>query len=127
MTFSYSKTIESTSTFEQTTGIKVGVDVSVSVKVPFVESTDVTVSTEVSHDWTYGGDNSVSYTFEADSPLTVPAGKTYQAEALCKQSQMTIPYTGVVYYVDTSVTKSVTGTYTGVDLYQLETTISVIA
>ena len=127
MSFEFTKSVSTTSTFTQTTGVTVGVSVSAKVDIPFVGDSEVEVSTEVSQDWEYGSENQVAFTFEADSPLVVPAGAVYEAIATCKQTQMDIPYTGIVYYVGTSVTKTVSGTYTGVDLYELETTISVLA
>ena len=53
----------------------------------------------------------------------MPAGKIYEGEATVKSTQMTIPYTGKVYFKGTTVTKEISGTYRGVDLYYLSQTI----
>ena len=79
----------------------------------------MSVSAETSHNWSYGKENSETSSFTGNTPVNVPAGKVYEGVATVKSTQMNIPYTGIVYFKDTTVTKKISGVYQGVDLYYL--------
>jgi len=63
MTFSFSKSIGKSNTFEQSTGVEIGASVGIEVKIPFVGATSITISASTSKSWTYGGDNHEEETF----------------------------------------------------------------
>lgn len=119
MSFEFSRTLSHTNTFSHEHGFSVGVTVGVTAKIPFVGSTSIEVSAETSHNWSYGTENSKETTFSVSTPLTVPAGRVYEATATVKQTRMTIPYIGYVHFAETTLTKKITGTYEGVDFYYL--------
>lgn len=106
--------------FSHEHGFSVGVDVEVKAQIPFVGESGVTVSSETSHNWAYGSQNTIETTFTVDTPVVVPPGKVYKATATVKNTQMNIPYIGRVHFQDTPVVQLVYGTYRGVDFYQLE-------
>lgn len=122
VSFSFTKSITHANTFTHSTGFEVGLTVGVEANIPFVGSTDIEVSTSTSQNWEYGSENSETSEFTAESPLTVPPGKVYKATATVKQTKMTIPYIGYVHFEGTTLTKTVTGTYEGVDYYEMTQT-----
>lgn len=77
MSFSFSKTVSSSNTFSHTSGRTV--DASVSVKASFADivENEVTLSVQKTEEWTYGGSNTRTYSFEATNSINVPAGKIY--------------------------------------------------
>jgi hypothetical protein len=82
------------------------------------------VSGSTTNKWTYGSTNSVENSFQANSAINVPAGKVLQAVATTKQAKVNIPYTGRVHFADTVVTKTISGTYEGVNFYYLTQSIT---
>ena len=105
MTFEFSKEISHSNTFSHEHGFEVGVSVTAKAKIPFVAESEVEVSASTSHNWGYGEENSESTSFTTSSPVSVPGGKVYEGVATIKSTKMTIPYTGLVYFEGTPVTK----------------------
>lgn len=117
--FSFTQSITHSNTFSHSHGFEVGVSVTVEAGLPFVAKSEVEVSASTSHNWEYGSENSETSEFSAESPVTVPPGKVYKATATVKQTRMTIPYEGYVHFAGSPVTKYITGTYEGVQYYDM--------
>jgi len=95
---SFSQELTDESNFSQTKGVTITAGIETEAKIPFIGGATLSLSTEVSKSWSYGGSNSVSKTWAAEVPVEVPAGKVYNATIYATSSAMNIPYTGTAYF-----------------------------
>jgi len=114
------------SSWSQKDGIKVGVKVSMKAKIPFVGESGIDVSTEYSHEWTSGTEETKTQTFSATLPLVVPAKSRCTARVTFHESKMDIPWKAKAAWRGVDDARSVTnigGTWDGTSVYDIQYTV----
>jgi hypothetical protein len=120
MTMSKSLATSVTSSWSNTFGVKASISAKAAVKIPLVGSGEVTVSTEVSNAYTWGGSQSSTTTINISIPIRVPPHKKYRGYAFLQEVEIEVPYTmrGEFHFKSgRKVTQTIVGIYKGMNSY----------
>jgi len=126
MNVQISQQYETKSTWSQTNGIKIGTKVSMKAGVPEIAEVSVEVSTEVSHEWTSGQEETKTQLFSATLPMDVPPKSRCSARVTFHESKMDIPWKAKAVWVGVDSADAVTdigGTWTGTTVYDIQYTV----
>jgi len=89
---SNSKTVTETNTFERTSGFEISIGAKFEAKVPFVGGAEISSELTTSHEFTFGEENSIATTFEAQYSITCAQGEIVEARCAVFQAQLEVPF-----------------------------------
>lgn len=122
MSIAFQTTVSSSYTWNVSAGIKIGVSTTFETGIPYVAKGEVSVSTEISFNASYGQTHSVSEAFSYSAAVSVPAGATIQANATASSYQISGSYTA--NYTENwahagAVSRQISGTIEGLSAYNV--------
>ena len=125
-TFTTSKTRSNTESWSNTLGATLSISSTVTVGVPEIASTGVTVSAELRNDFTFGKEYSEQQTFADATEVNVDGCTSVKVSMIAQKGSANIPYTATLTYGDGS-TEKISGTWRGVAFFDSYTKTEVIA
>jgi len=126
MTMVISQEYSTTSSWSQTDGIKVGVKVSMEAGIPDIGKASVEVSTEVSHEFTSGAQETTTGSFSSSLPMTVPPRSSCTAVVNFTESSLDVPWKAKAQWKGMNnqlVVTTIGGTWSGTTVYDIQYTI----
>jgi len=126
MNVQISEQYQTKSSWSQKDGVKVGVKVGFKAGIPLLGDSSVEVSTEYSHEWTSGTEETKTQTFTATLPMVVPAKSRCSSRVTFHESKMDIPWSAKAAWRGVDDARSVTvigGTWSGTTVYDIQYTI----
>lgn len=129
MSVSFSRSVASTYTFSTTAGVSAGVSTTVEAGVPFVAGGSVEVSATMTFEATMGVAKTLTDTFQYNASISVPTNTTIIANALATTYSISGGYSAQfseVWVHAGAVTKSVSGTISGLTAYDVNVSYTTV-
>jgi len=125
MSIKISEQYQTKSSWSQSNGVKVSAKAELRAGVPIIGEAKVEVSTEYTHEWTSGTEETKTQTFTANLPMLVPAKSKCASRVTFHESKMDIPWTAKTAWkgVDGRSVTTIGGTWSGTTVYDIQYTI----
>ena len=125
-TFTGSESVTTAESWSVTAGLEAGVSTTIKTGIPFLASSEITVSIKVSVSGTYQRSNAKTTKRSFNFPVKVPPGKRSKATATLYEGIINTKYIGMILYTLDSGKKfryRVSGTYYGISASQIVVTV----
>ncbi|KAK0184396.1 hemolytic lectin LSLb [Armillaria mellea] len=125
MSFSFSESINQTSTFEYSTGFTVTAGMEFSAGIPIVSEAKISVSVAHNQQWSFGTQNSYTKTYSASFPVKAGPHSTVRGVSTVQKGTLDVPFTMYLASKSTGVKVQTQGVWNGVSSWDLHHSISV--